>query len=454
MGAVPLGRGGQSAARLITVGFVVLAAFALAWVLFLSDGSSYRVNLTLDNASQLVTGNQVKVGGVAVGTVDSIGLGDDGRARVALAIDDDSVTPLHGGSRAEVRSASLSGVANRYVALTPGPVNGAEIADGGDIPAEDTQAEVDLDEVLNTLDPTTLRDLKLLVRNGGSALRGRGAQLGRAIEALNPGLSQVTGIEQEILRDEETFSRFLVESADVVTALGERPERLESLVSSGRATLDELAARDTALDNVLRRAPDTLRQANTTLVNLRSTLQDLDPAIVEARPSAEPLAEFLDRLRPVARQARPVVADLRRTIDHPGSDDLLGVLARVPELERRAVPAFESAVATIEDALPVVNEVRPYTPDLVGGLANGFGGTTAGYYDANGRYTRISFQSNAYSLQGLGSLVPVPQNAPGLTGYRKNLTRRCPGAATQPHPDGSNPWLIGEPTCSPGDSPR
>ena len=433
---------------------VVLAAAALAWLLFLGRGSSYEVSLTLDNASQLVEGNQVKVGGVAVGTVDSIALADDGRALVRISIDDEGVTPLHSGSRAAVRSSSLSGVANRYVALTPGPVNGGTIADGGSIPAEDTSAEVDLDQLLNTLDPTTLRDLKALVRGGARGLQGRGAKLGRAIETLDPALSQVTAVEQELLRDEETFTRFLVESADVVSAVATRPAQLERLVASGRVTLEELATRDAALDSLLRRAPNTLREANTTLVNLRTTLKDIDPAVIEARPVAPLLAQFLDRLRPVARGARPVVAQLRAAIDHPGSDDLLGVLARVPPLERRAVPAFGSAVSTVNDALPVVKEVRPYAPDVVGGLFNGFGGTTAGYYDANGRYTRISFQSNAYSLQGIGSLIPVPQNAPGLTGYRKGLTRRCPGAATQPAPDGSNPWVIGEPTCSPEDSPR
>jgi phospholipid/cholesterol/gamma-HCH transport system substrate-binding protein len=433
---------------------VVLAAAALAWLLFFSGGSSYEVRLTLDNASQLVEGNQVKVGGVAVGTVDSIALADDGRALVRISIDDEGVTPLHSGSRAAVRSSSLSGVANRYVALTPGPVNGGTIADGGSIPAEDTSAEVDLDQLLNTLDPATLRDLKALVRGGARGLQGRGAKLGRAIETLDPALSQVTAVEQELLRDEETFTRFLVESADVVSAVATRPAQLERLVASGRVTLEELATRDAALDSLLRRAPNTLREANTTLVNLRTTLKDIDPAVIEARPVAPLLAQFLDRLRPVARGARPVVAQLRAAIDHPGSDDLLGVLARVPPLERRAVPAFGSAVSTVNDALPVVKEVRPYTPDVVGGLFNGFGGTTAGYYDANGRYTRISFQSNAYSLQGIGSLIPVPQNAPGLTGYRKGLTRRCPGAATQPAPDGSNPWVIGEPTCSPEDSPR
>ncbi|HEV7845788.1 MAG TPA: MlaD family protein [Thermoleophilaceae bacterium] len=431
---------------------VVLAAAALAWLLFFSGGSSYEVSLTLDNASQLVEGNQVKVGGVAVGTVDSIALADDGRALVRISIDDEGVTPLHSGSRAAVRSSSLSGVANRYVALTPGPVNGGTIADGGSIPAEDTSAEVDLDQLLNTLDPATLRDLKALVRGGARGLQGRGAKLGRAIETLDPALSQVTAVEQELLRDEETFTRFLVESADVVSAVATRPAQLERLVASGRVTLEELATRDAALDSLLRRAPNTLREANTTLVNLRTTLKDIDPAVIEARPVAPLLAQFLDRLRPVARDARPVVAQLRAAIDHPGSDDLLGVLARVPSLERRAVPAFGSAVSTVNDALPVVKEVRPYTPDVVGGLFNGFGGTTAGYYDANGRYTRISFQSNAYSLQGIGSLIPVPQNAPGLTGYRKGLTRRCPGAATQPAPDGSNPWVIG--ACSPEDSPR
>ena len=110
-------------------------------------------------------------------------------------------------------------------------------------------------------------------------------------------------------------------------------------------------------------------------------------------------------------------------------------------LSRVAVPAFDSTVKTVEDALPVVREARPYVPDLIGGLINGFGGTTAGYYDANGHYVRISFQGSTATPTGLGTLVPRPPEQQGLTGFRTGVDKRCPGAATQPAEDGSNPFL-------------
>lgn len=446
---MPTRRGAQVAARLMTVALVVLAVGVVAYLLFADSGGSYRVVLALDNASQLVRGNQVKVGGVPVGSVSKLELGQDARARVEISIDDHGVTPLHRGTRAEVRSTSLAGVANRYVALTPGPVNEPELASGATIPARDTQSEVDLDEVLNALDPQTLRDLKLLIRNGAGALSGRGRQLGQALTALDPALSQMDGLERELLHDQGRFGRFLVESADVVSAVASRRPQLQGLVASGRATLGEVGSRDAALDSLLRRLPATLRQGNTTLVNLRAALADIDPTLRVARPVAQPLSNTLTLAQPVMRAARPVVGSLRATIDRPGGGDLVGLLQQLPSLERSAVPALDSTSATVSDLLPIVTEARPYTPDAVGGLFNGFGGSTGGYYDANGQYTRISFQSSTYSLESIASLAPVPSSTPGLTGYENGVTARCPGSATQPVQDGSNPWVVDG--CDPKD---
>ena len=436
---MPLSRGSQVLTRLLTAILLSVAILVVAVLLF-AAGDGYRVQVRLDNASQLVKGNLVKVGGVEVGKVRSLELDDDGSALVELEISDGDLAPLHEGSRVEVRSTSLSGIANRYVALAPGPNSEKEIPDGGEIPGADAQSEVDLDEVLNTLHPDNLRDLQRAVQGLGTAATGRGRELNAAIAALNPALSQSAATSREVIRDERAFERFLVESAQVVGAVSQRRPDVERLVPATGSTLRAIASHTAELDDSLRRLPPTLRLTNTTLVNLRGLVTDLRPAVREARPAAPLLAEFLRRLQPVARRGTAVVPGLRRLIDTRGSrQDLIGVLGAMPGVEATARPALRSAVRTVDDALPVVKEIRPYVPDLLGAF-RGFGGTTSSYYDANGRYTRISFQGSGFSLSQTGQLVPLQPNEGGLAGYRTHQNTRCPGAATQPHPDRSNPW--------------
>ncbi len=439
--------------RALTLAALGLAVVA-AVVLMFGAGEGYRVYLTLDNAGQLVKGNQVKVGGHPVGLVETIELQDDARARVEVSIDDE-LAPLHQGSVFTLRATSLSGIANRYLALEPGRNDEPEIPDGGEVPAEDGRDAVDLDQVLNTLDPQTQRDLQAFVRNSGDIFRAA-RQANAGLESLNPALSQSAATFRALMRDQEDLERFIVRSAQVVEDVSARPEHLDQLVGNALGAVGALARESTALESSLQRLPPTLRKTNSTLVNLRATLADVRPLVRDARPVAPLLSEAFDELRPFARDARPVVRDARLVIDRAGTRaDLLGVLERLVPLAREAVPAFDSTVATVEDALPVVREARPYVPDVLGGLINGFGGTTAGYYDANGHYVRISFQGSIATLTGLGTLVPRPPDEQGLTGFRTDTDERCPGAGTQPAEDGSNPYLdTPDFPCDPEDSPR
>jgi hypothetical protein len=145
-----------------------------------------------------------------------------------------------------------------------------------------------------------------------------------------------------------------------------------------------------------------------------------------------------------------VVSKLRRTIRRPGSsNDLLDALRGILPVAREGVPAFESTTQLLKDLAPVVTELRPFTPDLVNALG-AFTGTSSGYYDANGRYVRISFQGSLFTLSDSGSLIPLPQ-LDGLTGLRRNVDRRCPGGATQTLPDSSNPYVEGD-VCDPEDT--
>ena len=425
--------------RGLTLASLGLAVVAIA-VLMFGAGDDYRVHLTLDNAGQLVKGNQVKVGGRPIGLVESIELQDDARARIEVSIDDE-LAPLHEGSVMTVRATSLSGIANRYLALEPGRNDMPEIPDGGQIRAEDGREAVDLDQILNTLDPQTQRDVQAFVRNAGDAF-GAAREANAGLEALNPALSQSAATFRALMRDQADLERFIVRSAQVVEDVSARPEHLDPLVGNALGAVGALARESEALESSLRQLPPTLRKTNSTLVNLRATLSDVRPLVRDARPVAPLLSEAFGELRPFARDARPVVGRLRTLIDRAGTRaDLLGVLDGLVRLSREAVPAFDSTVATVEDALPIVREARPYAVDILGGLLNGFGGTTAGYYDATGHYVRISFQGSTATLTGLGTLVPRPPEQQGLTGFRTHVDKRCPGAGTQPADDGSNPYL-------------
>jgi phospholipid/cholesterol/gamma-HCH transport system substrate-binding protein len=412
--------------RSLAAAALALGAAGLVFVLML--GGSYEVSLTLSNASQLVKGDQVKVGGVPVGKVSEIGLADDGRATLKLSISDDALTPLHLGTKAVVRSTSLAGIANRYVALEPGPSNAPTIPDGGRIPASDGQPEVDLDAVLNTLGPSAQRDLATLVSKSRGLITPRSERLANeGLHALNPALSQSAATAREIARDEPAFERFILESANVVSTVASRQSDLDELVGNASGALQALADRSEEIDRTLVKLPDTLRSANTTLVNVRALVGDLRPALRAARPGAPLLSALLERLSPTVRRALPVVRRLRRT----AAGDLLEVVEGFDPLGNAATPAFRSADQTLRDALPVVVEARPYAPEVVGGLVNGFGGTTSPYYDANGHYARISFQGSRFSLDNAAST---------LNGFEKGVTKRCPGSAAQPAPDRSNPW--------------
>ncbi len=116
--------------RVAAVSAVVLAVVVVA-VILLSGGSSYQVNAVFSDASQIVSGDQVEIGGNAVGTVSGIQLTRSGQAQLTLSINNSSYTPLHQGTEATVRQASLSGIANRYIDLRLGPATAPRIPSGG-----------------------------------------------------------------------------------------------------------------------------------------------------------------------------------------------------------------------------------------------------------------------------------------------------------------------------------
>ena len=154
--------------RVLAVALVLLAIVAVAALLFRGDGG-YTVTAEFINAGQLVKGNEVKAGGVTVGTVKSIDVTQDGHAEVELGISDGDYEPLRRGTQVMIKQASLSGIANRYVDLKLGPADGEEIDDGGVIGPDQTATAVELDQIFNLFDERTRTGLQDFFKGSGTA---------------------------------------------------------------------------------------------------------------------------------------------------------------------------------------------------------------------------------------------------------------------------------------------
>jgi phospholipid/cholesterol/gamma-HCH transport system substrate-binding protein len=413
------------------VALVALALFA--------GGGSYKVSAVFENAGQLVEGNEVRVGGRPVGSITDIELDDSAQALITMELED-SIAPLHQGSTATIRATSLSGIANRYISLQPGPNSGSEIEDGGEIGADDTNSPVDLDQVFDALDAETREGLRNVIRGSADQYDGRAPEASESIKYFAPFLSGTTQLVEELAIDQEVFERFVVDTADTVSAIAERRDDLSALVSNTNAAMRAIADENVALQRALELLPDTLRKANTTFVNLRATLDDLQLLVDESKPATRELAPFFRELRPLVREAQPTIADLRDLIRSPGPDnDLIELTAKQPRLAQLTSSVFPRAIRALDRAQPVVEYARGYTPDIAGWITKF--AEDAGYYDANGHYARVMpVLSPTQYDRATNQLTGIPPaqrlNNPSWLPVTPN---RCPGGGVQPAPDGSSP---------------
>jgi phospholipid/cholesterol/gamma-HCH transport system substrate-binding protein len=417
----------------------LVGAIALVTLALFGGGDSYEVKATFQNAGQLVRGNQVRVGGAPVGTITDIDLDDRAQAVVTMKIDDE-LAPLHEGTTATIRATSLSGIANRYVSLKPGPNSHAELADGGRITADDTSSPVDLDQLFDTLDARTREGLRNFIRGQADWYEGRSRQARQSTKYFSPFLVSTADLTRELGLDQQLLSRFLKDTSATVGAIAERRDDLAALVRNTSVTADAIADENIALNRALELLPSTLRKADTAFVNLRSTLDDLTKLVNVSKPATRELAPFFSRLRPLVRDATPTVADLSDLIRRPGSDnDLTELLALQPHLAHLTSLAFPRAIRTLDRAQPVVEYARGYTPDLAAWFTKF--AEVAGSYDANGHYARVMPVFSPTQLNAAGVLEAVSP-AQRLDAFEKGKINRCPGGAVQPSPDGSSPYAF------------
>ncbi len=450
------GGSGRVVARIAGVGALVIAAILVAMLLFGGD-DGFKYDLRFETGGQLVPGNEVLVGGQTIGTIDDITLTDDAQAEVGITVDE----PLHEGTTAIIRSTSLSGIANRYISISPGPNSNPELPSEGLITAESTTSPVDLDQLFNTLDEPTRRALQEVIKGQATIYTGNTEAARETYKYFAPGLQATQRLLAELTSDQAALSRFLVDGSTALGAIADRRDDLAALTTNANQALGAIAARNEEFDRALVALPPTMRQANTTFVNLRAALDDLDPLIADLGDVAPDLPPFLRKVQSTVEPSIPVVRNLTQAIAKPGSaNDLTDSLRDAPKAQQRAHKSVAPSIAALDAAQPDIEFARPYTPDLLS-LVSGLGQVVS-YYDANGHYARVlPAGANLFSNAG-GALTPITpsQQFDQLAALGLGPFTRCPGASTQPNAGWpsptDHPFLDGgalDGSCDPNDVP-
>ena len=432
-----------------------LAAIVVAVVLLLSSGSSptYQVTAEFVNASQLVGGEVVTIGGTPAGKVSKIELADNGDALITFSVDE-SFAPLERGTVAQIRSFSLSGVANRQIELTM-PAEGSagdEIPDGGRMERSETISEVDLDEIFNTLNPKTAADFKKVIKGFSRSYQGVAVEANEGFKYLNPFLSTSRRTFSELTRDTPALEQLIVDGSQLSGTLASRRDDISALIGNLNVMMGSIANQKESLTEALRKLPPFMRDFNTTAVNLRAALDDVDPLVDASKPVATRLRPFFRNFRAASADLVPTVRDLDKIVADPGKDDDLVDLTRLqPNLSKVAIGplkdngktrqgSFAEGTTALQDSLDELAFFRAYTPELTGWF-NDFG--TSGIVDANGGIGRIGTTFNTFSVGAndlpiidlAGTLATTGTDLLDINNYQ-----RCPGSNERPAQDGSNPF--------------
>ena len=421
-------RGGGGFTRLAALGALALVVIAIIVLLVSSGGGGNHYRLLFETGGQLVNGNQVLIGGAPVGSVDDVKLTDNGQAQVDITVN----RPLHQGTTAIIRATSLSGIANRYVSLQPGPDNNPELGHDATITEVDTTSPVDLDQLFNTLRGPERQALRNVIQGSETVYAGNGPAANQTYKYLSPSLVATDRLLQELDRDQGTLTDFLVNGASVVSAVAQRRADLSALTQNANVALGAVANENRSFDQALVALPGSLRQANTTFHNLRPALDDLDVLVNAAKPATKNLPTFLRNLKPVTTRSVPVFNDLAPAVNLKGkSNDLADAAGDLTALEKSAADAIPITVKAMQDSQPNLQFLRPYTPDLMAAVAHL--NQVAGYYDADAHYLRVApvgvgvFSPTPATCKTVAgsSCTFAPQNASTVFGDIRRSAPRC-----------------------------
>lgn len=259
----------------------------------IGGGDTYRVVVILDDATNLVAKETCRTNDTVVGSVESVELTKDLRARVVCRIKNSVELPAN----AVARLGETSLLGERYVALDPpaGVEAAGVLSPGTTLPAATTRTDPNVEMVFGALSQVLngggLGALETITRELESALSG--SDLGATLEEVDGLVSAFNGHRDEIAASLVSLDR-------LAGTLAKQRGVLEDALDSVPGGLAVLERQRTRLVGTLQRLSALSRTAvpllSATRANTVADLKHLAPVLNQLNKAGDELALTLGRV--------------------------------------------------------------------------------------------------------------------------------------------------------------
>lgn len=247
-------------------------------------GARTSYSATFTDASGLLPGDDVRIAGVVVGSVDKIAIVDRRLAKVTFSVD--AAQPVPASATAAILYKNLIG--QRFLSLRQGSgPTGAMLKAGDTIPVAHTRPPLNLTTLFNGFQPL--------------------------FTALDP--QQVNSLSMEIVQvlqgEGGTVEALLASTSSLTSAIADRDQVIGQVVDNLNVVLQTINARDDQLSDLI----TSLRQL---VSGLDADRQPIGQAISSIGDLTQVTAGFLSDARPDLRNDIAALGDLSNQLDAGG----------------------------------------------------------------------------------------------------------------------------------------
>jgi phospholipid/cholesterol/gamma-HCH transport system substrate-binding protein len=289
---------------------VVVAGYVLSHERFhfpLIQASPFTINAEFSTA-QAVTpgqGQSVRVSGVQIGLIGNVTL-KNGTAEVQLQIDPKYKRLIHTNATALLRP--KTGLKDMFVELQPGGKPAPVVKSGWTMPVSNTLPDVDVDEILSSLDGDSRSYLELLVNGAGQGLKGKGGdELAQVLERFEPTHRDLARLNKAVAVRGTDLRQLVNSLKRLNTALTTKQGQIVQLVDSSSTVFRAFASQDNNISRAIVDLPGTLQQTTQTLAKVQQFAQLLGPTSANLLPAAKALPAANAALTALAKPSAPIV---------------------------------------------------------------------------------------------------------------------------------------------------